>query len=435
MLRARRLTVRLTDASDVAYLENTYDETTGQLVRQTFGNGTSTEYQYDLLGRTVSILHKKGTTVLESIAYTYDEDGRRTSQTTNEGIERYAYDADGQLIAVSYPDGTSEDFAYDAVGNRTSANGTDYTVNALNQYTAIGTGTCTYDADGNLTRTVDGRGTTDYYYDVQNRLVGVTNTAANIRWSCVYDVFGNRTRVDSNGTVTEKLFVQGDLSSVAAEYDDAGNVKKRHVLSGSVRIADLGASASETRYYHTDGLSSTRLLTDASGAVKGTASYKAFGEARVSSGETTDAGYVGSLGVETDPTGLLFMRNRYYSANMGRFVQMDVSGFYSGDMNLYRYCANEPISCFDFNGRESYTALKVSYSFNGNSPEFCSGSEFIPTVRRHDHIVIVNSSGTIVNDIGFGSATGEGFGTIGSAYHDGFKHKSITGQKVLSHYG
>ena len=344
--------VRLTDASNVAYLENTYDETTGQLVRQTFGNGTSTEYQYDLLGRTVSIVHKKGTTVLEAIAYTYDEDGRRTSQTTNEGVERYAYDADGQLTAVSYPDGTSEDFAYDAVGNRTSANGTDYTVNALNQYTAIGTGTCTYDADGNLTRTVDGRGTTDYYYDVQNRLVGVTNTAANIRWSCVYDVFGNRTRVDSNGTVTEKLYVQGDLSSVAAEYDGAGNVKKRHILSGSVRIADLGASASETRYYHTDGLSSTRLLTDASGAVKGTASYKAFGETRVSSGETTDAGYVGSLGVETDPTGLLFMRNRYYSTGMGRFVQMDPIGVGGDDVNLYRYCNGDVVNNIDLTGFE-----------------------------------------------------------------------------------
>ncbi len=42
-------------------------------------------------------------------------------------------------------------FAYDDIGNRTVAEGKNYTANNLNQYTAIETFTPTYDLDGNQT--------------------------------------------------------------------------------------------------------------------------------------------------------------------------------------------------------------------------------------------------------------------------------------------
>ncbi|MBQ2631191.1 MAG: RHS repeat protein, partial [Kiritimatiellae bacterium] len=104
----------------------------------------------------------------------------------------------------------------------------------MNQYTQIDDTTLEYDLDGNMTR----KGDTHYCYDTLNRLVAVTNEAENIRWSCEYDVFGNRVSVTDNGTTTERLFVQGSLPSVAAEYQ--GNaLKKSHVLVGAVRIASL----------------------------------------------------------------------------------------------------------------------------------------------------------------------------------------------------
>lgn len=346
--------LKVTDGTN-AYLTNTYDPTTGWLTTQTYGNGTVVSNAYDILGRTVGIYHLKGKNKIAFFEYAYDVDGKCISQTTAEGTESYTYDADGQLTGVTYPDGTSETFTYDAVGNRISKTGGSpvqnetYTVNNLNQYTEIANAqaacsTMEYDLDGNMTR----KGDTRYWYDTLNRLIAVTNEAENIRWSCEYDVFGNRVSVTDNGTATERLFVQGLLPSVAAEYQGSTLIKS-HVLVGAVRIADISRTGgspvqdSTTRYYHGDMLGSARLLTDGTGATKGSRSFKAFGETRISTGEITDAGYVGTLGVETDSNGLLFMRNRYYDAGIGRFMQMDPIGLRAGDVNMYRYCGNDAI--------------------------------------------------------------------------------------------
>ena len=347
---------RLATVTDGAtpYLTNAYDPTTGWLVTQTYGNGTIVSNAYDVLGRTIGIYHLRGNNRLAFFEYAYDEDGKCVSQTTAEGVESYTYDADGQLTGVTYPDGTSESFSYDAVGNRITANTTTYTVNNLNQYTTLRDSASPreenleYDLDGNMTR----NGDTLYYYDTLNRLVAVTNETKNIHWSCEYDVFGNRVSVTDNGTTTEKVFVQGSLPSVSAEYVN-GTLTKRHILVGAVRLADIVGvmpSSATARYYHADLLGSARLLTDGTGTTKGMRSFKVFGETRKFDGETTDAGYVGTLGVETDSNGLLFMRNRYYDAGMGRFMQIDPVGINGQDYNLYRYCQSNPVMLIDPDG-------------------------------------------------------------------------------------
>lgn len=353
---------KMTDDAGKPYVVNTYDPQTGNLILQTFGNGTVVSNDYDLLDRMVSITHRKADgTVLESFAYAYNEDGQRISLTTKEGVERYAYDAAGQVVAVIYPDGTEENFTYDAVGNRLTTDAAVYAVNALNQYTRIekdgATSTLTYDLDGNLTRVETQDDLAEYFYDCENRLIGVTNTLKGIAWSCEYDVFGNRVRVTDNGVTTEKLYVQGSLPSVVAEYRN-GALVTRHILSGAVRIADVCGEGDsrplvkegDIHYYHADGLASTRLLTDASGSVVAAASYKVFGTIRTKSGHAITDGYVGTLGVECDTMGLLFMRNRYYDSLKGRFVQRDPIGGNAGDVNWYRYCQNNTVGEIDPDG-------------------------------------------------------------------------------------
>ena len=245
-----------------------------------------------------------------------------------------------------------------------------YAANNLNQYTTITGGSpssateLTYDLDGNMTR----KGDTRYYYDIQNRLVAVTNTTTDIAWSCEYDVFGNRTKVIDHGTAKETLFVQGSLASAVADYDASGSPTARHILLGSVRLADIttpnsSTPNSQTLYYHADGLASTRLITDANGDTIGTASYRAFGEVRTWGGPSSvsatagteagppSAGWVGTLGVERDDaTGLVYMRNRYYDAEQGRFIQMDPIRLKGCDFNFYRYCYNVPVEHIDIYG-------------------------------------------------------------------------------------
>ena len=355
---------RMTDGDGNLYVANAYDPVTGDLVTQTYGNGTVVSNSYDILGRVVAITHRNAAgDVLDAFLYDYNADGQRIQLETSEGVEKYSYDMAGQLTGVTYPDDSNESFSYDAVGNRTSSGGSQftatYTVNNLNQYTTILRDSAslreenfTYDLDGNLVlRTSADDGATCYYYDCEDRLVGVTNTTKGVAWSCVYDVFGNRVMVDDNGTVTEKLYVQGSLPSVVAEYDGDDNLSTRHILMGSTRLADIGTTGGlpvATRYYHADGLASTRILTDADGIVTATASYNAFGSIRSASGESVSDGWVGTLGVERDnATGLIFMRNRYYDPVAGRFTQRDPIGYTAGDVNWYRYCGNAPEDYYD----------------------------------------------------------------------------------------
>ena len=344
----------VTDGEGNPYLRNVYDETTGRLVRQENGNGTSTTYLYDKLGRTTSIEHLNADgKIVEALEYCYDVDGRCIRASSVFGEERFGYDADGQVTQAVYPDAPAETFAYDAVGNRMTANGADYTVNAINQYTAVSassstsSATFTYDRDGNLTSMTDADGTTAYGYDTLNRLVSVKNASAGIDWSCKYDALGNRVSVTENGVTTERVYLQGSLPSVAAEYVN-GELKSRHILVGAVRIADVTGEAAFSpleqkgaiRYLHADLIGSVRLVTDADGYTQSRATYRAFGELRGGWDMDGIDGYVGTLGVETDSTGLLFMRNRYYSPALGRFIQPDPIGHNGGDENWYRYCGN-----------------------------------------------------------------------------------------------
>lgn len=343
----------VTDDAGTLYVSNAYDATTGRMTGQTYGNGSSTAYSYDLCGRIVSIVHKDAAgTVAENLTYRYDADGRCVRATSLLGEERYAYDDDGQLTSVTYPSGDSETFAYDAVGNRTSAKGATYTANSLNQYTTVKTASrtdrLTYDADGNLMSRTGASGTTTYAYDQQNRLVAVSNPAQNLDWSCTYDALGNRVSVTTNGVTTTRVMLPGSLPSVAAEYRN-GSLVRRHIVVGAAQIAEIDAKGA-SRYYHGDLIGSARLVMDATGTMTGRLAYKAFGEVRSHTGEAASAGYVGLLGVETDPTGLLFMRNRYYDPSLGRFIQRDPIGLSGGDVNWYRYCGNAPIIKCDLTG-------------------------------------------------------------------------------------
>ena len=85
------------------------------------------------------------------------------------------------------------------------------------------------------------------------------------------------------------------------------------------------------------------------------ADYSVFGAVRAASGESIVCGFVGMLGVERDPTGLLFMRNRYYSPTLGRFLMRDPIGIAGGDVNWYCYCGNDSVNFVDDDGLMSWS--------------------------------------------------------------------------------
>ena len=225
---------KLTDGSGNLIVDYDYHAVSGQLIKETNGNGTYTSYSYDLAGQLISLVNSQADGKVNSrFDYTYDNLGRRTGVATLDGTWSYDYDLSGQLIGAVFastnPDIESQDltYVYDAAGNRTQTifNGVteNYSTNNLNQYQSAGTTTYSYDLDGNLASKTEGNQTWTYSYNDNNRLVKVIDSDNNLT-EYEYDAFGNRTATVYNGERTEYLIDPFGYGDVLAEYDSDGNL-------------------------------------------------------------------------------------------------------------------------------------------------------------------------------------------------------------------
>jgi RHS repeat-associated protein len=100
-------------------------------------------------------------------------------------------------------------------------------------------------------------------------------------------------------------------------------------------------------YLVTDSLGSVRATVNSSGALTGTTSYDAWGKPVTTGGLTasTPFGYAGGY---TDPTGLIYLINRYYDPATGQFLSVDPEV----DQTLapYAYTSGNPVSQTDPTG-------------------------------------------------------------------------------------
>ena len=87
-------------------------------------SGTVTRYGYDGAGQLVAASTtaenaSPAAFVRGSVAeWQYDEGGRLVREFSSTGTRTYSYDAAGQLLAVTDPDGTRTEYAYDGLGRR-----------------------------------------------------------------------------------------------------------------------------------------------------------------------------------------------------------------------------------------------------------------------------------------------------------------------------
>ena len=363
----------------------TYD-LNGNPLTKSLGNSTSAAYGYDNANRVQSIAHVKSGNTFSSFAYSYNNTGTRAGVTREDNFfDTYNYDAIDQVTGVSYnarqlPGGIiqlaqkSVGYAHDAVGNRTSMfdNGTttNYSANNLNQYSAVGTLTPTYDANGNMT----GQGSWSYTYDAYNRVTSAFATGTTLNFA--YDTRNRCVSRTINGVVT---FYYYDGWNLIEEQNAANTVLARYVHGAAVDEIIAAVTPAATTYYHHDALGSTAALTDTSGNLVERYAYDIFGAPTI----TNSAGVV--LPVSAFGNRFLFTgrewikevsvydyRNRVYSSAWGRFLQTDPLRFGARDTNLYRYVSN------NVTGRRDPTGLRPDTTPGeaGESPEMpwdCAG--------------------------------------------------------------
>ena len=332
---------KLANGSGALIVTYTYD-TKSRLTKKLMGNGTYTTFAYDADDNPLHLInYSSGGAVLSKFDYTYDALGNQIAVNSPSGAWSYGYDADSEITSVTYPGG-SDLYTYDADGNRLTGSGIEDNLNNLDEYTAAGATAYLYDADGNL---ISGGGWT-YSYDDDNRLIGMSSTTDS--WTYQYDGLGNRVAATHNGTVTQYLNDPSGMGNVEAEFNSSGQLVSHYTygldLTSSVPAGGTAA------YYNFDAAGNTAQMTNATGSIVNSYTYLPFGEKTASiTGVINPFTYVGEFGVMDEGSGLYFMRNRWYSPALGRFVQQDPIGL-AGGTNLYRYSINNPLISMDPNG-------------------------------------------------------------------------------------
>lgn len=341
-------------------------------------NGTREAYSYHATrGWLSGIEVTKGTTRLYNVAYDeYEPNGlpRRTTSSTNASNLLFGYDELNRLTSVSGDQ--NETFRYNGIGNMTHKSTVgDYAYPSSRPANCVGAQGCAgphavvkagdqtleYDANGNLTLRTSA--------DVQQRITwnaeNLPERFDNGRGQPVvarYDAAGSRVvkQVGSATSVFWGRYVEQSPDKRLIKYYFAGDklvakrVAKAKTDDKEKPKKDGKDKADEVFWYHTDKLSSTRAITDESGAVTARRDYAPFGESTAGperNKDTEPIGFTGHYG--DDDTGLIYMNARYYDPRLGRFISADSivpDELNPQALNRYSYVYNTPTNYTDPSG-------------------------------------------------------------------------------------
>ena len=332
-------------------------------------NGSVEERKYDSRNRLERITTKNATgTTFSDFKYTLDGVGNRKKVEEFDGrTVDYIYDPLNRLTQEKMVGGAAGnrtvDYTYDLAGNRLTRDDSvaglaSYIYDDNNRLQQLTQGSQTtlfgYDSNGSIKQRLNGTSTVTYDWinDGENRLVGVTDSSpgGSSQTNFVYDAFGNRVASIANGVRTNYLTASaGGLPEVLMEYDANNQVTADYTHGLGLVSANRGGREG---FYHTDGIGSTRMITDSVGLVTDRYTYDAFG------GLLNQTGTFGNsfqfAGEQRDgSTGLDYMRARYYDPSLGRFISKDPFAGFLGDpysQHDYQYAHANPVRFTDPTG-------------------------------------------------------------------------------------
>jgi len=255
-----------------------------------------------------------------------------------------------------------------------------------NQLATVNQQAIELDADGNMINGILKGQLTQFNFDSRNRLTQAGNTTYR------YDAENHRIAVNDTQYVINS---QPSLSQVLVRTK--GNGEVTYYVYGLGLIGE--ESAGNYFSYHFDYRGSTVALTNAIGQLVDRVAYSAYGELLTQPTYDTPFLFNGMYGVMSDDNGLYYMRARFYSAEIKRFLNRDVLlgsvgegqslnrfGFVEADLVKYidpfgleRYCgqcANE--DCLLYGGNVCDSESNILSIYNDAREERIRGHQEYP---------------------------------------------------------
>lgn len=364
----------------------------GALQSFTYGNGITHTVEQNVRGLPERRRDVHGGTPVFDESYDYDANGNLAAISDGLSGARsdrtMAYDGQDRLVRVDSPMFGTAAYAYDALDNLASVSigGTNARVHhfchdAHWRLTNVKVGGCGgasvvglgYDAQGNVAN----RNGQAYDFDYGNRL----RVAAGIE-SYRYDGHGRRvqaTSLQGKGDIVSQYDADGRLMWQHDGRDGQGKVYL-HLADRLVAIREQPhtGGAATVKYQHTDLLGSPVAVTDPARTVLQRSEYEPYG-AVLNRPAQDGVGYTGH--VSDAQTGLVYMQQRYYDEEIGRFLSVDpieANSLTGEGFNRYAYALNSPYRFVDPDGRFAIAAPAVPLLLGaaafltymaGNTPE------------------------------------------------------------------
>jgi RHS repeat-associated protein len=326
--------------------------------------GDAINTTYDNSGAPSAITLKNSSTTLQSFTYSDSPAGTILSETDTPSSAQspadYAYDALGRVTSMTPGSGSSLNYGFDASSDLTTlpaGASTSYDkAGELTSSTLTGATTSyAYNADGEQLTAVQGS-TTELAatWNGAGQLATYVNSAANMT-AATYDGTGLRsstTTTPSGGSAATQGYVWNAQPAFPQLLMDGTNA---YVYTGGTAPAEqVNLLTGTITYLVADLLGSTRGTVSSTGALTATTAYDAWGNPETSAGLTaaTPFGYTGGY---TDPTGLIYLINRYYSPSLGQFISVDPD--LADTLQPYAYAGDNPVSETDPNGLQAKAVL------------------------------------------------------------------------------